>query len=322
MKDSYNIPGYEDAKRYVEKLQNVDWPMFNNYSTTKEYIKAVQDIIFTDFEFIPNILKRLKPSKFLLPFYRVRAVSSFTDINLFSEHSYPPIKLTGFNRCNFPNSPVFYCSDNPLVALKEVVRNNDYSSIKYCLSKWELDDSENEIIFQSFLHMPLLDGSDYKSLRDAEIEQFQTLFNGITDDQVLGLIELLKFLHNAFINDANYELSAALAYRSLNPPHNYATDILMYPSIQTDYKGVNMAIHPNFVDNRMKLLRFYIVELKSHNLDSGRFNISITKYGLINRNKITWYNVRPDDDNYLKMFREDFKNQMNDGDEYSFIRTE
>lgn len=314
-----NFPKLKEAKASIERLQKVNWPKITDFKNANMFLKEVEEIIFNEFEIIPNIFKLFKPCNFTMPIFRVREVNSFTNINQFSEHSYPPINLTGFNRCNFPNSPVFYCSDNPMTALMEVVRNTDYKQKKFCISKWELIDSDKEFAFQTFLQTDLHQDNNYKTLKDSEIEHLNQPFdNKLDEDRKAGLAEYMKFLHSTFISDKSYALSASIAHRTLNAKHNLATDILMYPSIQTQYKGVNMAITPNFVDNMMRVQRFYIVELENYNIQTGKFNITISKYGHIEKNIIFWKNLNPEDATYKKHFLSDFKSLIDDNYKWKF----
>lgn len=314
-----NFPKLEEAKASIERLEKVKWPKFEEFKKADDFLKKVEQIIFNEFEILPNIFKLFKTSDFTLPIFRVREVNSFTNINQFSEHSYPPINLTGFNRCNFPKSPVFYCSNNPMTALIEVVRDTDYKQRKFCISKWELIDSEQQFAFQTFLQTELHQENNFGILKDSEIEQLDQPFeNKLGEDRKAGLVEYLKFLHSAFINDESYALSASIAHRTLNANHNLATDILMYPSIQTQYKGVNMAITPNFVDNMMRVQRFYIVELENYNPKTGKFNITFSKYGDIEKNIIFWKNINPKDEKYKEYVLSDFKGLMEDNYEWKF----
>ena len=314
-----NFPTFDQAKASIKRLEKVIWPKFSDFKNADEFLKEVQNIIFKEFEIIPNIFKLLKPSHFTFPIFRVREVDSFTNISLFSEHSYPPINLTGFNRCNFPNSPVFYCSNNPMTALMEVVRNTNYQKRKFCVSKWELIDSEKEFAFQTFLQTELHKDNNFGVLKDIEIEQLDQPFeHKLNQDKKAGLMEYLKYLHSAFINDKSFALSASIAHRTMNAKHNLATDILMYPSIQTQYKGVNMAINPNFVDNMMRIQRFYIVELENYNIDTGKFNITISKYGDINKNIVFWKNLNEEDEVYKNYLLTDFKSLIDDNFEWKF----
>src|SRR5690606_17316114 len=107
-----------------------------------------------------------------------------------------------FNRCNFPKNPVFYCSDNPLTALMEVIRNGDHKERKFCVSRWELINVDEEFVFQTFLQSDLDNENVFAPLRDAELEHLAQPFeNKLGDDKKAGLAELLKFLHNSFIGD-------------------------------------------------------------------------------------------------------------------------
>lgn len=305
-----SCPTFQQSIKSIEKLNSYCWPNFDDFSTTKEYLKEVQSVLFKEFEFLPNFVKFLKPQKFSLPIFRVREVESFTNISLFSEHSYPPINLTSFGRCNFPKNPVFYCSNDPMTALLEVVRDSDFKNIKYCISRWEIIDSDNEFAFQTFLHTELDEQNHFSILKAAEIEQLNIPFeNKLSEDKKAGLKELIKFLHSSFINDKNYFLSASLAHRTLYAEHNFATDILLFPSVQTKFKGVNMAIHPNFVDNMMRVLRFYIVEIDNYNPKNGRYNITFSKYGNVDKNVIIW-STKMEDQLFKENIDTDFKNFM------------
>lgn len=303
-----SCPTFEQSIESIEKLKNYCWPIFDDFSSTKEYLKEVQSVLFKEFEILPNIIKLFNPKKFTLPIFRVREVESFTNISLFSEHSYPPINLTSFGRCNFPKNPVFYCSNDPMTALLEVIRDGDFKNRKFCISRWEIMESKNEFVFQTFLQTELDEQNHFSILKIAEIEQLKIPFeNKLSEDKKAGLTELLKFLHNSFINDKNYFLSASLAHRTLYAEHNFATDILLFPSVQTKFKGVNMAIHPNFVDNMMRVLRFYIVEIDNYNPENGRYNITFSKYGNVDKNVIIW-STKMDDQLFKENIETDFKN--------------
>lgn len=303
-----SCPTFEQSIESIEKLKNYCWPNFDDFSSTKEYLKKVQSVLFKEFEILPNLVKFLKPEQFSLPIFRVREVESFTNISLFSEHSYPPINLTSFGRCNFPKSPVFYCSNDPMTALLEVIRDSDYKNKKFCISRWEIVESKSEFVFQTFLQTELDEKNLFSKLKVAEIEQLKTPFeNELNEDKNAGLTELLKFLHSSFINDKNYFLSASLAHRTLYAEHNFATDILLFPSVQTKFKGVNMAIHPNFVDNMMRVLRFYVLEIDNYNPENGRYNITFSKYGNVDKNVIIW-STKMDDQLFKENIDTDFKN--------------
>ena len=311
---TYNFEKYptlEEAKKSIKRLNKIKWPEYINYKSPEDYIKEIENIIFSEFEIFPNIKRFFTPNEFLLPIFRVREVNSFSNINLFTEHSYPPINFTKFGRCNFPNHPVFYCSNNPMTAVLEVIRNSDYKNKIFCISKWELIKSDNKFAFESFLQTNLHPDNQFSILRDKEFDDINKPFeNKLSDDQKSGMREFIKFLHNSFINDSEYSISASLAHRAIYSGHNYSTDILLYASVQSASKGVNMAINPNFVDNNMFIKRFYFIEIVKYDKHNGEIEVKFSKYGDVVKNVIIWKNIRPDDEIYKEYMHEDFKDQI------------
>jgi hypothetical protein len=317
--DIEKFPTHKKTIKSIERLKKLEWPKLKKSDNINDFVEKVQDLIQTEFEFLPNIFKFIEHKNFGLPIYRVRELNSFTNINLFSEHSYPPINLVGFGRCNFPNFPVFYCSDNPMISLLEVVRENNYKGKKYCISKWELKNPEEKLAFQTFIQTDLHPDNNFNFLKNEENEQLkEPLDERIDLDKQAGIVELTKYLQSIFINDNTYELSASLAHRTLYAKHNYATDVLIYPSKQSAYKGINMAIHPNFVDNNLIIKRFYIVELKNIDKSIGKFDITFSEYATIEKNVIMWKKLKPEDEKYKVLLMEDFKSVITPDFEWKF----
>lgn len=75
---------------------------------------------------------------------------------------------------------------------------------------------------------------------------------------------------------------------------------------------MNFAIRPNFVDNEMKVERFYIVEMESYNSKNGKVQVSINKFGRVESNMIYWKNISQDDKDYKDAFMNDFKSMLPD----------
>lgn len=312
--DLSKFPKYEEVVKSVANLDKTNWPKIENFQNPTDFLKKVQDIFYNEFKIIPNVVRLHKPSSFSLKIFRARDLKSIKNIDLFAEHSYPPANVTNFNRCNFPGNPVFYCSNNPFTALLEVIRNYSYKGKKFCISKWGLINTDEEFVFQTFLQSNLHEHNQFNLIKEIEINQIDKPFGGkLDDDRKEGLIEYLKFIHSAFINDESYALSSCIAHRTLNANHNLATDILMYPSVQSQFKGVNMAIRPNFVDNMMKVERFYIIEVINYDVGKGKFKVKFSKYGVVNKNVIFWKKFDPDNDAVCKnFFSNDFKSYISD----------
>lgn len=314
-----NYPTEKQAIKSIERLKKIEWPKYIQGDDVYEYISQIENEIFKEFPIIPNFFRELEFSDFNLKIFRTRAVDSIRNINTYSEHSYPPAQFTGFGRCNFPNYPIFYSSNNALTALKETVRANSSDSRKFCITKWKIRKSTEKIIFQNFLHTHLNEDNHFKKLTESDIENIKSTFdNRLNDDQKIGLIHFINFLHDTFIKDKEYSLSASLAHRAIFAKHIKPSEILMYPSIQTQKRGVNLAIHPNFVDNRMFIQRFYIVELVDYIQETGRFNLRITQYGIAKSSGIEWRQIDPEDVYYQKIMKEDFGEMMDEGFSFNF----
>ena len=308
-----DFPKLSEVNKAIEKIKANGFPRYTNGNDARKFVKEIEQILTNEFGILFNPVKPLKHKEFSLKIFRAREANLNTDFNLIREHSYPPIDLTRMGRCNFPKYPVFYGSDNAMTALIEVARNTSNPNKKYFISKWEILSPEETLIFQTFLQTELPEENLYKifqkEIKEKINEPFEKSFNEKLDPvREKGLIKYLSYLDSSFIRDNDYSLSASLAYRTLYAEHNYRTDILMYPSVQTKFQGVNLAIQPNFVENYLKLNRIYEVSLENYNSDQGSVSISFHKYGIVEKNVVMWKNIAPDDDFYNEMVKKDFGN--------------
>jgi hypothetical protein len=299
----------EDSLKAIENLKKSEFPVYNKekYPKKEDYINEVYSIIEKEFKTSPpNFFLQKKCKDFNFNLFRVREYSTFTDIDMFSEYSYPPINLTKMGRCNFPEKPVFYCSNNPITSLFETIRDDNFENKRYCISKWNVNKTEEILIFENYLRSLLPSDNEFKIFKELLDEKIEEIFKGeLSQNKKKGLIKYLEFIDTKFIEDNDYSVSSAIAYKSLFPPHNNGTDILMYPSKQTIKKGVNMAINPNFVDNHMNANRFYIIEV-SRRVQNVLFEISFINYGIVNNRKIMLTKVKGNDLTFESFIIEDF----------------
>lgn len=307
--DIKDIPSISKVKKAIRKLSENEFPKFEVESSVDSYVDAITKIITNEFGLILNPKQIFENNKFLKNFFRVRPLAEFNNIELIREHSYPPIDIVKMGRCNFPKYPVFYCSTNPGTALLEVARYN--SNVKYCISSWELIQSDQKIIFESFMQTPLPPNNLFipikQNINNKINEPFIKSFNKkLRKTQKDGLLEYLKYLDSSFVNDTDYSISATLAHRTLFAGHTFKTDVLMYPSVQSLKNGVNLAIRPNFVDNNLRLNHLYILSLNSYNLTKGEMNVTLFNYGEVINNDIVWNNINPEDKKYLDFLTHDF----------------
>jgi len=287
-----------------------------------DFVTNVSNLLTSELNVLPNVPQVDHVNNFGFKLYRVRELSSFSDRNSLDEYSYTPIGLTKtINRCNFPGHPVFYSSSQPMTALCEVVKNDNYEKRKYLISRWSTKNSTDRMLLEAFTHGNLPAESILNALKDGIQNRIPEIFeHQLTEDQVAGLKLYLEFLSDSFINDNDYSLSASLAHRRLYAKpvkNNPKTDILLYPSVQTRYMGINMAIHPNFVDKYIFPDRFFEVEIDAHSKETGEINVSFSQYGEVDKNSVKWTGITPEDIGYRNFIREDF----NFEDEFIFVKT-
>lgn len=307
----------EEAVKAVERIKKLSFPLYRDGENVDEFIKSISKLITTEFGYIFTPITPFKSKEFLSRFFRAREIESFTNINLIREHSYPPINNTQKGRCNFPKFPVFYCSDNPLTAVLEIAKDSQNKNKKYCVSKWEFSSPNETVMFENFLQTDLPEQNPYLEIRNGLKDKISSPFKislnkELDKTQEEGIIEHLKFLNSAFVNDNSYSLSATLAHRSLYANHNYRTDVLMYPSVQTQFKGVNLAMQPNFIENCLKMTRLYILNLNNYNSEKDTVEITISKFAVVEKNVIMWKEIKPNDKKCIRMINDDF-GEMNNG---------
>lgn len=269
----------------IKNLKFRSIPKFKEGDNVTKYTEQISKVFYNEFGIDFKLLYWYKQNVFPLSFYRVRPVDEIKNINNFDEHSYPPIEFSTLQRCNFPKYPVFYCSNNPVVALSETIKDEKTFPKQYCISKWNLKQSENKIK----LHMAFFSSQernlDFLGKQfDVEIKK---IFKGISKAKSNALFEITKYLETLFVNDDDYSISASIAHNSLYPEYNFPVDIFMYPSIVSKKEDINMAVHPNFVDNQMIAEKFLIVEVLNSDFNK-KYNFIIASSGEVLNDKIEW----------------------------------
>ena len=80
----------------------------------------------------------------------------------------------------------------------------------------------------------------------------------------------------------------------------------MYPSIQSNSRGVNFAVNPNFVTNHMYVDRFYIIKVNDISKNKKNYNISFSDYGTVVNNLTHWKKITESDDVFEGFVKTDF----------------
>lgn len=314
MGDTNNFPTEEEVRNSIAKLETHIWPEFEMGDNVENYIKQVTDLLKEEFKRLPNIIEKRKINDFKFRIFRVRDLDDFSNINLLCEHSYPPINLTTkLGRCNFPQHPVFYGSTDPMTAVAECLKNNNFKLKRYCISCWKIRESEEEVLILPYLFGQLDTDNSFAKYAEKISSKLSSVYNDkLTSDQELGIKLYLKFISDLFTDDKCYKKSAFFAHRNTYNSENTVAEIFIYPSIQTHYKGTNLAIHPNFVDRKMFVSRLYIFDVNSISKEDGKVTITISSCGTFIRNQIIWKNVTRNDTECKQFIQEDFKKNKED----------
>lgn len=311
-----DIPKIGEIKKSIERLKLKKFPTFKDHLKVEEFVKHINDELLNEFGFMLNPIHILNCKKSFISFFRVRPLDDFINIDLIGEHSYPPLNSVKMNRCNFPGFPVFYCSNNAGTALMEVVKNIKDKNKEFCIAKWQVIESNENFHFESFLQIPLPEENQFSFFNDNYSEKFNSAFrksfnSDLTEEQKEGINEYLKYIASCFIQDYEYSISASLAHRTLYANHNFRTDIIIYPSVQSSFKGVNFALHPNFVENNLKLVRLYVCNFSEFDSLKNLIKISTTKYAEVEKNVIVWRNIHPENIEYENFINDDFGEVIN-----------
>lgn len=307
------FPGKDKVKNAIRKLTQEPFPSYNGNTMRMcfDYAKNIQDTFIQEFG-IPIVnLSTGKQKLFNTPIYRVREFSEDINIYLFQEYSYPPPSLNKkMGRCNFPNYPVFYGSTVPEAAILEAIYL-ELSPKEYLVSVWEINPTEEDVIIQTFFNERLPFANPYCYHYDDLIYELnEDVFKGQLDCEQLEAYNLyLRYLSSIFNCKTNdYSISAALAFAALYSDEPNRTDILLYPSIQTMKRTVNLAIAPNFVNNSMRMCRMYRVVAQYVKMpDRVDLGVAPLVYGKVNGHIIEGFDFDRNNQEHVEQFKSDFK---------------
>lgn len=304
--DAKNIFTKAKVLRGIKKLENFEWPKFDGSISIEEFIKLIDNILTENMGSFPTLVRSIKQDSYTYPIFRARELSQVKNEKLIAEFSYPPLSVSSMGRCNFSGHPVFYASNSPLTAILEAFKESNFQERKLYLSLWSIIPNKEIFYFESFLRGGLNEQSFYHRFNEGLKDDMQKTFKGlVNENQVLGMIEYLKFVDSQFTNDNSYSLSASLAHRRLYFPGNITSDIIMYPSVKSNRNEANFAIHPNFVDNNMRLDKVYVVSLNNFDTSTNTFSITFHRYGFVSKNSILWNN-NTEDETFRKTVGKDF----------------
>ncbi|MBN1186429.1 MAG: RES domain-containing protein [Bacteroidales bacterium] len=208
-------------------------------------------------------------------------------------------RILDFGRANEPLQSIFYCSTSSTVARFETSRihrnNQDKNSEEVTIGKWIL----NKDIFVA--RLPSFEKekqtNEIVNRLDKEFDDLIKTFenDGIDDWKMVLKLFSIEFMKKDDVGKSNYLISSAFSnyvyYTYGTNPQTGETvepDGIMYPSVQFEHGGMNIALKPELIEDRsieltfaayQKLERFAekeyrdTVTIKSKNIDYNSYEI-------------------------------------------------
>lgn len=286
-----NIPDFEEVVKGINQLILIeDWDRYKIKRSNKKFLQRLDALFLKNLKLLPTFFTPIDSSSFPFKFYRVRKEDKKFNPSLLSEYSYPPVEFVkNTQRANLPFSPVFYCSDNPAVAIAETVKFKENVNSKdfYYLSEWKLKPGL-KIRLTPYLFSNLDEDSFYNFwIENNKYQLKKTLQKENLEARYESFYKIMEFLSNLFIYENSYVVSSYIAHNHLYAPHSMRTDIFVYPSVQLDKKAVNYAIHPNVVTEKMNLSKIFKLNFDSIDKQEG-IKYTIKEVGKNNDSIIFW----------------------------------
>jgi hypothetical protein len=155
----------------------------------------------------------------------------------------PPLSLTKLGRANFPNKPIFYCAENPDVAIAEIKIPN-----KDC--------------FVTVGQYKIKEGVELslKSLGLHKTDRYN--IQGASND----LIEIETVLMELFTKKAKDEDEAELYSKTATITNTVLEEEsyhgIIYPSVQTEFKGDCIGMRPEIINEHFELTEVKLFEVR------------------------------------------------------------
>jgi hypothetical protein len=307
------IPSVKDILKVVEEFNFNDW-IGLDAAKVPEYVHELDKYFVSKFGFIFRTIRQSNTDKLPQKIYRVRKYNLKINEGLISEFSNPPASATTFiQRANLPFHPVFYCAPSAHTALLETLLPTFDKETEnlYYLTEWTFRENQpayvTPFIFGDYNHV-----ASYNEMGKKALVDLKSKIATITDEEEKSLEAVLKGFSKLFEYKDSHIISAYLGHIHLYATSNIRTDIFMYPSIQTDKRSINFAIHPNAVIHKLFLNRVFIVKINNYHFDIGggaaKFDLSLEdRLGINNHHGyLIWRNL-PDEDfnDFKKLFPEE-----------------
>lgn len=278
----------EELKKNLKDLFELDKSLL----TPEE----IQKLVFEKAIVLPNFFAPIpKETINLLKLFRVRAEKTMDmkneDLSLIRTFSYPsPCFCSRNGRANLKNKSVFYCADIKETALAE--SNLEKNDVAY-LSIWKIA-CDREANYTAYLPTNIPDKNVWYSKALQLYTQSISHTEKYGKEKAKHLEVLYSFFSAIFVKESKpYSLTSWIANNML---YDYdVVDFIIYPSFATSQYSCNMAFHPNFVDNHLKLDRVFKLLITNVEQDTIRF--LVTQTGKVRQTSIIWNDTTEEDIN-------------------------
>jgi hypothetical protein len=300
-KKKVKLPKYEDVKKGIDELLLIEnWDEFKINNSIDEFRSKFNSLFLDTLGYFPRIHARQYSNNLPISFYRLRKKDFNMNLGLISEYSYPPIHLANTTqRASLPGHPVLYCSPEPTTAIFETL--NSYESVDltadYFLSEWKFLPN-CKLITTPFLFGNLDPESAYKAITDESYSNVeQNLQSNYSKSEIEGFKATLTLLSTLFIYDNTYAVSSYIADQHIYANDSLRSDFFIYPSVKTQQRSVNLAIHPNTVIEKMRLNNVYKLNVSCFDKIERKIEFDCNAIGVNKNSIISWVPVDKNDSN-------------------------
>ena len=303
------------VKRQINDLRNFKPPDFDpnmDREAYHEYARKFRIELQKVLE-IPMFIKQTvvnDPGQSFI-FYRARRYNEIKNLNLISEYNYPPVFICKkIQRANLPYHPVFYASNNALTTISETIHDHYTKGEVLAISRWRMHDTEPFIIMPILFHGLNSEHPFYNRVNEIINSGIDDAIPGMTKVEKENYLLILRALSKEYFNSKDYRISASLSHSTLYSEDDQDCDIILYPSVRTDGRSVNFAVHPNFVENRVFMEEIYIIKIGGYCKLTLEVNCEFVYHGTVVGKDIKWLKIDFSSDKHkeiIDLFKQRFK---------------
>ncbi|RAJ94242.1 hypothetical protein LX87_04127 [Larkinella arboricola] len=251
-----------------------------------------------------------KQKKLVLSFRSIHRAVVHKDESWFDKidkFGIPPAYIAGINRCNSPNRPIFYGSNDNTIPIFEV-RANEKINQFVAVSRWcskrnaPLDDTI-PIEFNGFVL-----GNEQISRhldQSKPAHKFLNQCNKFNESLPYNIKDLDRLIGELFVSSQSvinniYWLTSAI----VKVLFGYDCQGIIYPSVENKLQGYNIVFSESFFKRYLRLYGATIYQIKSFDPERLEYTLSAKKslYGSNSAGKLVWKNIHSRHNDELFIF--------------------